>query len=144
MHIAWSEFTPALSLIGGASIGLAAAILLLGNGRVAGVAGIVAGAMKPAKSDWIWRMVFVAGLIGAPELYQLFATLPDFYFDASWSTVSIAGLLVGIGTRIGSGCTSGHGVCGLARLSVRSLIATLTFMASGVVTVFVVRHLLVS
>jgi uncharacterized membrane protein YedE/YeeE len=142
MNIAWDAFTPAASLAGGALIGLSAALLILGSGRIAGISGIVGGLLKPASGDWPWRVAFLIGLIAAPLVWALIAPLPTAQIDAGPATLIIAGLLVGIGTRYGSGCTSGHGVCGLSRLSMRSLAATLVFMATGFVTVFFVRHLI--
>jgi uncharacterized membrane protein YedE/YeeE len=142
MHIAWNEFTPILSLIGGSLIGLAAVILLLGNGRIAGIIGVIAGILKPSRGDYAWRLAFVIGLIAAPIAYQTVAPLPVSNIEASWLSLATAGVLVGIGTRLGSGCTSGHGVCGIARLSVRSVVATLLFMGSGFLTVFIIRHVL--
>jgi len=121
-------------------IGLAAAAFVLLNGRIAGVSGIVGGLLRPAPGDAAWRVAFVAGLIAAPWAYAAFAHLPESTIEAGYPAVVLAGLLVGIGTRYGSGCTSGHGVCGVARLSRRSLIATACFMAAGFATVFVVRH----
>jgi uncharacterized protein len=142
MAIDWNQFTPFQSLLGGALIGLAAAFLLLFNGRIAGVSGIVAGLIKPTPAEWKWRLAFVLGLISAPWMYQRVAALPLSTVDADWKSLILAGLLVGVGTRYGSGCTSGHGVCGLARISPRSLAATLAFMLSGFVSVYVIRHLL--
>ncbi len=142
MHIVWNEFTPMLSTLGGMLIGLAAVILMLGNGRIAGIVGIVGGLVKPVAGDWVWRLAFVAGMLAAPLVYGLFAVLPGVTLDANWPTLLIAGVLVGIGTRLGSGCTSGHGVCGIARMSRRSLVATVCFMSSGFATVFVLRHVL--
>jgi uncharacterized protein len=142
MNIAWDAFTPWTSLGGGALIGLAAALLILGSGRIAGISGIVGGLLRPSGGDRSWRVAFLAGLIGAPLLWQLFAALPPAQVDAGNAMLIAAGLLVGIGTRYGSGCTSGHGVCGLSRLSPRSLAATLAFMGAGFATVYVVRHLL--
>ncbi len=141
MHIAWSTFTPWASLAGGVLIGLAAAILLLFNGRVAGISGILGGLLRPARGDVAWRVAFLAGLVLAPLAWHLFGALPMLHVDAGLPVLVVAGLLVGIGTRVGSGCTSGHGVCGLSRGSMRSLAATATFMAAGFVVVFVVRHL---
>lgn len=141
MNINWAGFTPWTSLAGGLLIGLAAALLILLNGRIAGISGILGGLLRPSKGEVFWRAAFVAGLIAAPLVYRLAASLPAVSIDAGTPTLIIAGLLVGLGTRYGSGCTSGHGVCGLSRLSRRSLAATATFMAAGFVTVFVVRHL---
>ena len=123
-------------------IGLAAALFVLLNGRIAGISGVIGGLLKPVKDDVAWRAVFVLGLVSAPWVYALFAALPQPRIDASFGALVIAGLLVGVGTRYGSGCTSGHGVCGLARLSLRSLVATVAFMTAGFATVFVTRHLL--
>ena len=142
MLIDWQNFTPWASLAGGALIGLAAALLLLFNGRIAGVSGIVGGLIKPRLHDASWRIAFVGGLIVAPLIWQLFNQLPTIQINVDYGLLIIAGLLVGIGTRYGAGCTSGHGVCGISRLSPRAIIATLTFMAAGFVTVYVVRHLL--
>ena len=142
MSIAWNEFTPWSALAGGMLIGLAAAMFVLLNGRIAGISGVIGGLLKPVKGDVAWRAVFVLGLVGVPWAYALFAALPQPRIDASFGALVIAGLLVGVGTRYGSGCTSGHGVCGLARLSPRSLVATVAFMAAGFATVFVTRHLL--
>lgn len=142
MTIAWHEFTPLSALAGGVLIGIAAAMFVLLNGRIAGISGVIGGLFKPAKGDVFWRAAFVAGLVGAPAAYGLFATLPASRIDAQFAALVAAGLLVGIGTRYGSGCTSGHGVCGLARLSPRSLVATVAFMGAGFATVFVARHVL--
>ena len=142
MSIAWNEFTPWSALAGGALIGLAAAMFVLLNGRIAGISGVIGGLLQPVKGDVAWRAAFVLGLVGAPWVYALFAVLPRPRIDASLGALVVAGLLVGVGTRYGSGCTSGHGVCGLARLSPRSLVATVAFMGAGFATVFVARHLL--
>ena len=140
MTIAWNEFTPWSALAGGVLIGIAAAIFVLLNGRIAGISGVIGGLFKPVRGDVAWRAAFVIGLIGAPLVYGLLAALPPPRIDAPVGALILAGLLVGIGTRYGSGCTSGHGVCGLARLSPRSLVATGAFMAAGFATVFVTRH----
>ncbi|WP_341929604.1 YeeE/YedE family protein [Methyloversatilis discipulorum] len=142
MNIAWDAFTPWSSLAGGVLIGLSAALLILGSGRVAGISGIVGGLLKPGGPDTTWRLAFLGGLQAAPLLWRLFAALPEAQPVTGGGMLVVAGLLVGIGTRYGSGCTSGHGVCGLSRLSPRSLVATLAFMGAGFVTVYVVRHLL--
>lgn len=142
MSIDWINFTPWSALAGGAIIGLAAALFLLLNGRIAGISGILGGLLKPLKGDIAWRVAFVLGLVGAPLIYGLFARLPVPQIDAGNAALIAAGLLVGIGTRYGSGCTSGHGVCGLSRLSPRSLVATACFMGAGFATVFVIRHFL--
>ncbi|MGC8118980.1 YeeE/YedE family protein [Marinobacter sp. VGCF2001] len=142
IDIAWSQFTPGTALTGGLLIGLAAASLLLLNGRIAGISGILGGLLAPARGDRLWRLAFLAGLLGTPAIWVLFADLPAIEIEAGYPSLVIAGLLVGVGTRYGSGCTSGHGVCGLSRLSPRSLVATLSFMATGFVSVFVIRHIL--
>lgn len=142
MTIAWNAFTPYTALAGGILIGLAAALLVLCNGRIAGISGIVGGLLRRSTGDVGWRLAFLAGLVGAPIVYALAAALPRPQIDAGWGTLVVAGLLVGLGTRYGAGCTSGHGVCGLSRLSPRSLVATLAFMGAGFATVYVVRHLL--
>jgi uncharacterized membrane protein YedE/YeeE len=142
MTIAWNTFTPYAALAGGALIGLAAAMLVLLNGRIAGISGILGGLLRPSAGGIGWRLAFLAGLVGAPLVYALAASVPRPQIDAGWGTLVVAGLLVGLGTRYGAGCTSGHGVCGLSRLSPRSLVATLAFMGAGFATVYVVRHLL--
>lgn len=143
MAIDWSSFTPAGSIAGGVLIGLAVALLLLAKGRIAGVSGIVGGLLSPQRGNVAWRLAFIAGLLAAPLMYGLFAVLPESRIDAGWPLLLVAGLLVGFGTRLGSGCTSGHGVCGMSRLSPRSILATLTFMGFGFATVYVMRHLIV-
>lgn len=142
MTIDWTNFTPWSSLAGGLLIGLASAMFLLFNGRIAGISGIVGGLLRPVKNDIGWRIAFIVGLILAPFAFGLVVPLPEVQVDAQTTTLIAAGLLVGIGTRYGSGCTSGHGVCGLSRRSPRSLVATLAFMFAGFATVFTVRHLL--
>ncbi len=144
MSIAWNAFTPASALIGGAIIGAAAALFAVLNGRVAGVSGILGGLARPQAGDISWRIAFVAGLVAAPLAWRLLAALPEIRVDASVPVLVAAGLLVGVGTRYGGGCTSGHGVCGVARLSPRSIVATLAFMAAGLATVYVARHLIAS
>ena len=141
MSIAWNVFTPWPALAGGVLIGIAAGMFLLFNGRVAGISGIVGGLLRPVGGDIAWRITFVIGLVAAPLVYGLFAVVPHLQIDASPAALVVAGLLVGVGTRYGSGCTSGHGVCGLSRLSPRSLVATLCFMGAAFATVIVVRHL---
>lgn len=128
-------------ILGGTLIGLSASLLMLLNGRIAGISGIVGGLLRPVKGDLGWRLAFVAGLVAAPLLFRLWTALPPVQVDAGWGTLIVAGLLVGIGTRYGSGCTSGHGVCGISRWSPRSLVATVLFMAAGFLTVYFVRHL---
>lgn len=142
MLIDWNAFTPWSALIGGALIGLAAAMLVLLNGRIAGISGILGGLLRPVSSDVAWRVAFVLGLVGSPWVYGLVTAWPVPRIDAGYTALVVAGLLVGVGTRYGSGCTSGHGVCGLSRLSPRSLVATVAFMAAGFLTVFVLRHVL--
>ena len=142
MTIAWNNFTPWASLAGGLLLGLASALFVLVNGRILGISGIMGGLFRPKSGDVSWRLSFLLGLLVAPVLYFLMAGPTTARIDAGWATLVIAGLLVGVGTRYGSGCTSGHGVCGLSRLSPRSLMATLAFMGAGFVTVFVVRHAL--
>jgi uncharacterized protein len=141
MTIDWPHFTPVASLAGGALIGIAAAMLLLFSGRVAGISGIVGGLLRPHRGDVAWRLAFVGGLLAAPALMALLGEQTAPRIDAGFGTLVLAGLLVGAGTSYGSGCTSGHGVCGLSRLSPRSLVATLAFMAAGMAAVYVVRHL---
>jgi uncharacterized membrane protein YedE/YeeE len=142
MNIDWASFTPESAAIGGVIIGIAAAMLAFLNGRIAGISGIVGGIFRPAPGDVAWRLAFVAGLIAAPLLYAIVAALPPVVIEASYPTLIVAGLLVGIGTRYGAGCTSGHGVFGVSRLSPRSIVATLSFMAAGFATVFVARHVI--
>lgn len=142
MSIDWASFTPWTALAGGILIGISAALFILFNGRIAGISGILGGLLHPARNDILWRIAFLAGLVAAPLLFGLFAPLPQVSVDAGSATLIAAGLLVGVGTRYGAGCTSGHGVCGLSRLSPRSLVATAAFMAAGFATVFIVRHLL--
>ncbi len=141
MTIDWLHFTPGLSLIGGVLIGIASALFALANGRIAGISGILGGLLRPEQGDVRWRIAFLLGLIAAPLLVYLFMPYAEPTIDADTGTLLVAGLLVGIGTRYGGGCTSGHGVCGLSRLSPRSLVATLAFMGAGVAVVFVMRHL---
>ncbi len=141
MNIDWSHFTPYSSLAGGILIGLAACLLILADGRIAGISGIVSGLANHDKRERRWRATFVAGLLISPWLYRLAAPLPEIrYGSHSWILLAIAGLLVGFGSRLGSGCTSGHSVCGLSRLSKRSLVATVLFMVSGALSVLLVRH----
>ncbi len=141
MTIDWVSFTPWAALAGGVLIGIGASVLVLLNGRVAGISGILGGLLRPAAGDVAWRVAFVAGLVAAPSVYLLVAGPPRVLVEAGMPTLVVAGLLVGIGTRYGGGCTSGHGVCGICRMSPRSIVATLVFMAAGFVTVYVVRHL---
>lgn len=142
MQVDWDHFTPWSALSGGALIGAASALMILGVGRIAGISGIVGGLMPPGSNDALWRIAFVAGLICAPAVLFLWRPPTPPTFSTSWGLLALAGALVGFGSRLGSGCTSGHGVCGLSRLSSRSLAATATFMTVGFATVFVVRHIL--
>nr|WP_256354079.1 YeeE/YedE family protein [Variovorax sp. dw_308] len=139
--IDWTAFTPWHALAGGALIGLAAGMFALLNGRIAGISGIMGGLLRPARGDIGWRMAFLLGLVAAPLAFAGWGVLAPLQIDIGFAGVGAAGLLVGLGTRYGSGCTSGHGVCGVSRLSPRSIIATLAFMAAGFATVFVMRHL---
>jgi len=137
------NFTPVSSLIGGLLIGASAALFLVLNGRVAGISGILGGLLHPARSEVGWRLAFLAGLFIAPLVYVVVGgALPPVELDASLPLVILAGLIVGFGTRLGAGCTSGHGVCGIGRGSPRSLAATVMFMITAVATVFVTRHLI--
>ena len=142
MSVDWVSFAPWSALIGGLVIGIAASMLVLMNGRIAGIAGIIGGLLRADPGDVGWRVAFVIGLIAAPMVYSAVASLPRINVDASYPVVIIAGMLVGVGTRYGSGCTSGHGVCGISRLSVRSIVATIIFMTAGFATVYVVRHVI--
>jgi uncharacterized membrane protein YedE/YeeE len=145
MNIDWAHFTPFASLTGGIILGLASAIFILVNGRILGISGILGGLLPPKAGDTTWRVAFILGMLAAPTVFH--AVVPAQYItapriDATEWMVIAAGLLVGIGTRYASGCTSGHGVCGLSRLSPRSLVATLSFMGAGFVMVYVMRHIL--
>ncbi len=145
MTIDWANFTPWASLAGGTLLGVASALFILVNGRVLGISGILGGLIPPKLGDVGWRVAFLLGVLAAPLVYGLLA--PEGFvqaprIDAGFATVVVAGLLVGLGTRYASGCTSGHSVCGLSRLSPRSLVATLVFMGAGFAMVFAVRHVL--
>ena len=143
MQIDWLSFTPIPSLLGGMILGVAAALYVLLHGRILGISGIISGLLHPKLTDSAWRLNLVLGLISAPFLAALFfGIIPVVEIDSSWLAIVIAGLLVGFGAQYGSGCTSGHGICGLSRLSPRSLVATLAFMCAGFVMVFVIRHLM--
>jgi len=147
MTIAWNLFTPGAALVGGLLIGLAAALYLLGNGRIAGISGIVGAPLRALTARTELRsqrlnLLFLAGLLLAPWLWQLAAPLPAATVDVGPLALVIAGLFVGVGVRMGQGCTSGHGVCGLSRFSLRSLVNVLAFMGAGFVTVFLMRHVL--
>ena len=145
MHIDWLHFTPVSSLLGGILLGIAAGALFLNSGRILGITGILEGLLTPKSEDSPWRFAFLLGLFAAPWAAKLIRPADLLHtprIDANWAMVIAAGVLVGFGTRWGAGCTSGHGICGLSRLSVRSLVATLSFMGTGFITVFVIRHLL--
>ncbi|MGZ8180809.1 MAG: YeeE/YedE family protein [Methylobacter sp.] len=140
-----SDFTHSAyiaGLAGGLLIGTAAALFVLLNGRIAGISGILAGLIQTGKGDKIWRMMFVLGLVASPFIYRIASDLPAVTIEAGTGQLIIAGLMVGLGTSYASGCTSGHGVCGISRGSVRSIVATLTFMMAGFITVYLTRHLL--
>ena len=145
MNLDWANFTPWPSLTGGIILGIASALFILINGRILGISGILGGLLPPKVGDTTWRIAFLLGMFAAPTVFH--AVVPAEYITApriegtEWMIV-VAGLLVGVGTRYASGCTSGHGVCGLSRLSPRSLVATASFMSAGFVTVYVVRHLI--
>ena len=144
MTIDWTHFTPWASLAGGLLLGLAAAVFILFSGRILGISGIVGGLLSPRAGDAGWRIAFLLGMLAAPGAFSWIAPAglgPAPRIEAGYGAVVAAGLLVGFGTRLGSGCTSGHGVCGLSRLSPRSLVATLAFMGAGFLTVFLIRHL---
>jgi uncharacterized membrane protein YedE/YeeE len=142
MTIDWNAFTPQAALAGGVLIGLAAVLFALFNGRIAGISGIAGGLLRPERGDIAWRIAFLVGLAAAPALYKLvIGGWPEVHIDAGLGRLLIGGLLVGIGTRYGSGCTSGHGVCGLSQRSPRSLAATLVFMAIGFAVVYFARHI---
>lgn len=143
MDASLEGFTPWAALAGGTLIGLAALLLLLCNGRIAGISGIMGGSLKPARGDLLWRVLFFFGLFtgGLVTLWWWPAAL-DIRVDVSTPAVILAGLLVGLGARIGTGCTSGHGVCGVGRLAPRSIVASAVFVSAAMVTVYVVRHLL--
>lgn len=142
MTIDWMAFTPWSALAGGVLIGLAAALFVLLNGRIAGISGIVGGLLTPRRGDIGWRLAFVIGMLLVPTLWLAVTVLPTINIEAGYPLLIVAGLVVGISTRYGAGCTSGHGVCGISRLSPRSIVATLAFMATGFATVFVVRHVI--
>jgi len=145
MAIDWANFTPWASLSGGILLGVAASLFILLNGRVLGISGILGGLLPPKAGDAGWRIAFLLGMLAAPLVYSLLAPAGFMQaprIDAGYGLIIVAGLLVGLGTQYGSGCTSGHGVCGLSRLSPRSVVATLSFMGAGFLVVFVVRHLI--
>jgi uncharacterized membrane protein YedE/YeeE len=143
MQIDWIAFTPGPALLGGMILGIAAALYVILHGRILGISGIVSGLLRPRKGDWTWRLALLGGILTAPLWSALlFGMHAVTIIDADWIAIVIAGLLVGFGAHYGSGCTSGHGICGLSSLSPRSLVATLSFMAAGFITVYVIRHLL--
>ncbi|MEW6175852.1 MAG: YeeE/YedE family protein [Pseudomonadota bacterium] len=142
MTVDWANFMPWTALAGGVLIGAAASLFVLLNGRIAGISGLLASLLEPGAEGRGEKLLFLLGLLLAPLLWVLFGRLPVLEFQSGWFGLLIAGLLVGVGTRYGSGCTSGHGVCGISRLSARSIVATLAFMAAGFGTVYVLRHLL--
>jgi uncharacterized membrane protein YedE/YeeE len=142
MSIDWVNFTPWTSLCGGALIGLGVSVFILANGRIAGISGLLGNVLKSGSEGWSESALFLLGLVISPLLWGAFTALPKIEISAGWPALAIAGLLVGVGTRYGSGCTSGHGVCGVSRLSPRSIVATVCFMATGFATVFVSRHVL--
>ncbi|MFQ7898985.1 YeeE/YedE family protein [Stutzerimonas degradans] len=141
MTIDWVNFTPWSALAGGALIGLAAALFIMLNGRIAGISGLLASLLERKAEGRGERALFLLGILLAPLLWLMAGEWPRMEFQTNWLGLLIAGVLVGVGTRYGAGCTSGHGVCGISRLSARSIVATLTFMAAGFATVFVIRHL---
>jgi len=143
MTIDWAHFTPWASLGGGVVLGIASAMMVLLSGRILGISGILGGLLAPRTGDTGWRLAFLLGMVAAPMVFAALMPpelLPVVRIDASEPVIALAGVLVGLGTRYGSGCTSGHGVCGLSRLSPRSLVATLGFMAAGFATVYLLRH----
>ena len=145
MTIDWANFTPWMSLIGGLLIGLSTVMLIFFKGRIAGISGVLGGLTQWSNTPaghYSWRIAFVLGLVLSASIYGLVATVPASQIDAGYGLLILAGLLVGFGTRMGSGCTSGHAVCGIGRLSPRSIVATLSFMASGFVTAFILFHVI--
>lgn len=143
MQIDWIAFTPGPALLGGMILGIAAALYVLLHGRILGISGIVSGLLRPRKGDWAWRLALLSGVLTAPLWSALLFDMHTVtIIDADWIAIIVAGLLVGFGAHYGSGCTSGHGICGLSSLSPRSLVATLSFMVAGFITVYVIRHLL--
>jgi uncharacterized membrane protein YedE/YeeE len=142
MTIDWTNFTPLPALLGGLLIGAAAAALLLLNGRILGVSGIICGLLTPRTADTSWRLWFIAGLLVPPLVLTLSGTSDGPRFYGGLWVIALAGLLVGFGSRMGSGCTSGHGICGMGRLSKRSIVATLCFLLTGFATVYLMRHVL--
>lgn len=142
INVDWQAFTPWSALFGGILIGLSAAGFVLLNGRIAGISGILGGLLTGLRADRAWRLAFLAGMVVTPLISWALFSLPAIEINAGLPIIIVAGLLVGVGTRYGSGCTSGHGVCGLSRLSLRSLVATIAFMTAGFFTVYLVRHVI--
>ncbi len=142
MTIDWANFTPWHSLFGGILIGIATALLLLINGKIAGISGILGGLLRWPSGDTQWRILFLLGMLLAPCLYRLFQQPLTINISANWLTLIIAGILVGFGTQYSGGCTSGHGICGISRLSIRSFTATLIFIFAGILTVYITRHMM--
>ena len=142
MSIDWINFTPWTSLGGGGLIGLSASLFVLANGRIAGISGLLGSVMQFDSEGWSEKALFLLGLLLAPLLWGALTVLPEIEIKTEWPALIIAGLLVGVGTRYGSGCTSGHGVCGISRLSPRSIVATVCFTTAGFATVYVTRHVL--
>ncbi|WP_338513073.1 YeeE/YedE family protein [Pseudomonas poae] len=142
MSIDWINFSPWTSFFGGALIGMAVSLFVLANGRIAGISGLLGGVMQLSSEGWSEKALFLLGLVISPLLWGAFTVLPKIAINTEWPALAIAGLLVGVGTRYGSGCTSGHGVCGVSRLSPRSIVATACFMTTGFATVYVSRHVL--
>ena len=143
MQINWLEFTPGPALLGGVILGLAAALYVHLHGRILGISGIISGLFTPKSGDVLWRLSVILGLLSAPLWAAvLFEMHPIQVIDASWAAIVVAGLLIGFGAVYGSGCTSGHGICGLSSLSPRSMVATLSFMLAGFIAVFVIHHMI--
>ncbi|AZD01756.1 YeeE/YedE family protein [Pseudomonas sp. 22526] len=140
MNIDWLHFTPWSALAGGALIGLAAGLFVMANGRIAGISGLLGSLLQPGSEGWSEKALFLSGLLLAPLFWGLFQVLPAIEFQSGIAGLIGAGLLVGLGTRYSAGCTSGHGVCGISRWSPRSLVATLSFMLTGFITVWLLRH----
>ena len=143
MQIDWVAFTPGPSLLGGILLGIAASLYVVLHGRILGISGIISGLLSPKAGEWPWRLSITLGILSAPFWAAVIFDLhPLQVIDADWATIVLAGFLVGFGAQYGSGCTSGHGICGLSRLSPRSLVATLSFMFTGFLTVYLIRHVL--
>jgi uncharacterized protein len=142
MNIDLVAFTPWSALAGGVLIGIASAMFVLFNGRIAGISGILGGLLRPKLPEVGWRVAFLAGMVAAPTVYGAFVYLPTLKIDADYGMLIVAGLLVGASTRYAGGCTSGHGVCGMSRMSPRSVLATVLFMTTGFATVYVLRHVI--